>query len=87
MHSKHLSLNKNQGLNLFASTQIVIAMVTQLKCATGQEEAKRDNSPLALVKGVDLENWQQILGKKALNHHLPQMQPLLVKRATRFLHV
>ena len=48
-------------------------MVTQLKCATGQEEAKRDNSPLALVKGVDLENWQQILGKKALNHHLPQM--------------
>jgi len=62
-------------------------MVILLRCVTSQKREKRDSSPLALEREVDLEGQQQILDKEASNHHLPQIQPSPIIKATKFLHV
>jgi len=86
-HSKYLLLDKGKSPNLFILTQIANAMVILLRCVTSQKGEKRDSSPLALEREVDLEGQQQILDKEASNHHLPQIQPSPIIKATKFLHV
>jgi len=55
---------------LFAPTQTVDIVVIPLRCATGQEEAKRNSFSLVLEREVELEDQQQILDKEAINHYL-----------------